>query len=346
MAVKLGRIAGTHRYLNIADDSLNNHIALFGISGGGKTTAGKCICRNIVADGGTVLVLDYSGSFAGDDSMIKRIKIYEDGLPFPLLTPIRRPDGSYEDFYDIRASVLDVFANVSQMGVRQRAVMRDVITCAIGLKANKDTFDDINEMGAILCEISLMNRVAETVYDRYCELFNKLKSVPQSKIFEAGKITVLDLSQFSLRTQRVIAELILAIIWRYFRIWGQEAKQDLFVFCDEFQLLSLREEGILSQILREGRKFHLSLVLATQTLESFSKQELARIQQCGTKLFFRPGAHELTAVLRWIGAAKSDDLRKLLPSLDRGECIAVGRFEHGKGRLERPIKMTFRSDRI
>jgi len=40
--------------------------------------------------------------------------------------------------------------------------------------------------------------------------------------------------------------------------------------------------------LTEGRKFGLSLILATQTMENLKGEKQSRLFQAGHKLFFRP----------------------------------------------------------
>lgn len=336
---------GTSKVLMISPEAMNKHMLLVGMSGGGKTESAKYIVNQIVTEGGKALAIDYSGSFACDseEEDIKRINVFEEGFPLPFLSPIRRPDDTVEDIGDIQEEIVDVFCNVSRLGVRQKAAMRRAVETASRLIVINPDLDEICAIGRAL-EMDDDDEVAASVYDRFYNLLTKVRVSKGIRLLESGKLTVLDLSGFSPHTQRILAELILAVIWRYFRVWGQRAEEDLFILCDEFQILNSREDGILDQILREGRKYHIALVLATQTLESFNKRERAVIQQVGTQMFFRPAGSEVDNVLKWIGVGRSSELKKSLMTLDRGECIAVGRFDLGKRYIEYPIKITFRTD--
>lgn len=341
--MKIGRLAGTSKTVRIADNSRNMHTLLVGSSGGGKSFATVVMAYSAIEHGNPVIAVDYSGSLHLLDNAdkVNRIKVRESGIPLSLLTPIKRPDGSEEDVEDIADSIVDIFDDVSALGARQRAALRRAV-----LNAYKIGDKDGNEFRAIGRALAMdETEPAVSTYDRFLNLFTKVKTGKEKKLFEAGKLTIIDLSGFSTRTQRVIAEMVMAVIWRYFRVWGQYMERELYIICDEFQVLSLREDGVLSQILREGRKFHLALTLATQTLEGFNKSARAVIQQAATQMFFRPATSEISSVLKWIGAEKSPEMRKKLETLDIGECIAIGRFDVEGVKVERPVKVTFRTDK-
>ena len=127
------------------------------------------------------------------------------------------------------------------------------------------------------------------VYDKFHAIFRSIGFRAQEEaIFNPGEITILDLGDYVSNVQHFIAEMTLAILYRYFCIWGRYAKQPLFVVLDEFQVLRLTSNSILAHILREGRKHNLALLLATQTLETFNKEQVAVIRQAATQLYFRP----------------------------------------------------------
>ena len=111
---------------------------------------------------------------------------------------------------------------------------------------------------------------------------------------------------------------------------------------DEFQNLSLKHDSILFQILREGRKFNLYLLLATQTLAGFDNGQRAVLQQAATQLYFQPAVHEINMVSRLIIGMETEMAKKLLEKLQVGECLAVGRFMIGENSIDRPLKMSFR----
>ena len=124
------------------------------------------------------------------------------------------------------------------------------------------------------------------------------------------------------------------------------AKQPLFVVLDEFQVLRLTSNSILAHILREGRKHNLALLLATQTLETFNKEQVAVIRQAATQLYFRPDERCLRQLEREYMGENWVKNREKVVSFQRGECIAVGRFRMGNMIIKKPIFITFRERRM
>lgn len=98
----------------------------------------------------------------------------------------------------------------------------------------------------------------------------------------------------------------------------------------------------MAQILREGRKFNLSLLLATQTLFTFNTDKRLLLQQPATKLYFKPVESELKKIAKQFPDIDPKDAERLLQGLRIGECLATGEFEIA-GRSEfRTLKVSFR----
>ncbi len=83
----------------------------------------------------------------------------------------------------------------------------------------------------------------------------------------------------------------------------------------------------LGKMLTEGRKFGLSLVLATQTLSNLKAEERDRLFQAGHKLFFKPAdteVREYGKILERATNEKTDVWIRRLTSLNKGECYSLG----------------------
>ena len=113
--------------------------------------------------------------------------------------------------------------------------------------------------------VRINTSVAEAVREKIYSL--TIHNVFHSGDFfiQEGKINIIRLSKFDLGTQETVAEMILSYIWRlavvnYFR------RKEIFLFVDEFQNLPSGKRSSLAQILSEGRKFGVNLILATQQL--------------------------------------------------------------------------------
>lgn len=334
----------TPHSLCVAPDSNNYHILGLGQTGTGKTTALRTVSRNIAMDGGRVLMLSFNGTqdTMQADGHVRRLSIKKEGFPFHVLTPLKRPNGEKEDAVDVVEALIGVFSTVSRLDVRQKMVLRKAVMKVMHCFGSINAFQQIgNEL-----QRDPKNREALSVYDRFYQVFVKGKMAEESvgeKFISPGQITILDFGEFDRMTQTFFVELTLAFLWRVAAFRGPGGNEPLYLVLDEFQDLSLKRNSILAQLLREGRKYGISLFLATQTLETFSKEQKALLQQAATRLYFRPATCDIKGILDMIGTKNRQDLTELLRSLARGECLADGRFELAGQTIERSIKISFQN---
>ena len=125
---------------------------------------------------------------------------------------------------------------------------------------------------------------------------------------------------------RLITEFIMWDLYGYIQAKGNKTDPKVIVL-DEVQNLDHREGSPLSKYLREGRKFGLSLILATQTMSNMKKDERDRMFNAEHKLFFRPADTELRAFAEIAALAtreKPDEWVRKLSSLSKGECYSIG----------------------
>jgi type IV secretory pathway VirB4 component len=316
----------------------NDHILITGRSGSGKTMALYKVERSIVRKGGQVLVLNYNMTHSVFcDSEIRHYSVKDEGFPFSLLTPIRYPDGKEEQAEDIAESLVNVFASVSRMGAKQKMAFRKAVLLAI--EDRTDGADELQLLGKTLSSIE--NMASTSVYSDFWYLFGRIKTSYKVVGMDSGKILSLDFTGYSSEVQRILTELVLALIWRYYRIWGQDQKKPLYVVCDEFQTLNLNSRGTFQQIMREGRKFNLSLLLATQTLDTVDKGTRTVIQQAATRLLFRPADGEVKSLAKSIALGEAKEMETLLMNLQVGECVAVGDLSVNNRSIRRPLKISF-----
>lgn len=342
-SVKLGRLRGTGNYIRIAGDADNSSILVLGRSGSGKTYALQQIEQNIAESGGMVLVVNFNAThdflYYEENRNVKRINVRSVGYPIPLFYNLSSPDGHMEEETDISESILDIFSGIMPLPVRQKAELRKAVQQVV--ERPEMWQQGIHTVGELLLQGE--DEAAWRVYDKFYNIFRMVEFCPQEEaIFRQGKITILDLGDYASNVQHFIAEMTLAILYRYFRVCGRYAKQPLFVVLDEFQVLRLTRNSILAHILREGRKHNLALLLATQTLDTFNKEQVAVIRQAATQLYFRPDERCVRHLEREYMGENWGNIREKVASFQRGECIAVGRFETGTMEIRKPIMMTFR----
>ena len=110
------------------------------------------------------------------------------------------------------------------------------------------------------------------------------------------------------------------------------------IVLDEVQNLDHREESPLAQLLREGRKFGFSLILATQIMSNLERDERDRLFLAAHKLFFRPADTEMRSYADIAAVSteeKVDVWLRRLAGLKKGECYSLGpSLNEATGKLE------------
>ena len=104
--------------------------------------------------------------------------------------------------------------------------------------------------------------------------------------------------------------------------------QHIAVFIDEIQNQNFSPNGAISQILKEGRKYHISLNYATQFLPSNNKDLLKVINLAALRVFLQPDTISAKSISKTIGVPVTE-----LTSMEQGECYINGNLynhkEHG-----------------
>ena len=158
-----------------------------------------------------------------------------------------------------------------------------------------------------------------------------------------SRVHILQLAGFSKDACRLMTEFSLFDLYSFHRTRGSSRNPRVIVL-DEIQNLDHRLESPLGKFLTEGRKFGISLVLATQTLSNLLPDQRDRLFQAGHKLFFRPAETEIksyAAILAASSEHKQNVWVKRLSELKKGECWSLGpSLNPATGGLEtRPFKI-------
>jgi len=140
---------------------------------------------------------------------------------------------------------------------------------------------------------------------------------------------------------RLASEFILWDLYAYACNKGTK-HNPLPVVLDEVQNLDHRLDSPLGKMLTEGRKYGLSLILATQTLSNLKKDEQDRLFQAAHKLFFAPAETEIKKYAEILEITVKNSTRQqwvdVLSSLKKGQCLSVGYHLNESGTLELGVK--------
>lgn len=309
----------------------NKHVRITGISGSGKTSRLQQMELVSVYGHKTVIVLDLGHTHSENrifqpirrefTSHVNRIDAQTDGIGIHFLEPMASGDGRYESPAGVVNEAANAFAAIHNFGPRQIGAIRNAAIFAIN---NRGQFP--SEMVGIGVGLKAENSYESmAVYELLWMLMNSRVFRDSPKRIEAGKINILDLSGLDSMTRSAAAGLIISYFWRWARWNG--AKSDIVLALDEFQNLSFGRGSALPDILREGRKFGVSLLLSTQSTNTFPINIRMLLNQAAVKLYFRPGQHEIPQIAREIAycyGSKTGEMAKKLAALKVGESIAAG----------------------
>ncbi|EAT12955.1 DNA phosphorothioation-dependent restriction protein DptH [Bermanella marisrubri] len=326
----------------------NRHMIVFGRSGQGKTYCIQGLLMELAKVRVKSLIIDYTNGFLPNhlepefNEFAKPRSSYLAQAPLAI-SPFRKQSQDFggveleEKDHIIASRIASVFNLVySTIGEQQFATLTNVIERGVARHGASYNFssmlDDLYEEGKT--GESLANKLSTMVKSN---LFDEKESKNWDDIFNAQEcaVNVIQLASFSKDIMQLATEFILWDLYAYACANGSK-NIPLPIVLDEVQNLDHRLESPLGKMLTEGRKYGVSLILATQTLSMLSKEEQDRIFQAAHKLFFAPAETEVNTYAKLLEQSVPNTDRKMwikrLSELKKGECISVGLWsdEHGK----------------
>ena len=342
---------GSFNNLEVTTDTselINGHISIIGASGSGKTYKSVDLQIQTAEAGATVLAIDNWGTLSPDrmapcfqsryNALLHDIDVHTKGIPADLFTRVKYPDGTIEDSEDTVGSIVEMISRSVRMGSIQKSVLRTAVNNVLC----NNTYET-HGFRAIEEELSKMETSpARAVREKLTPLFSHNIFHPGNNMIISGKINVIRLSKFSGETQRVIAEIVCAHLWRM-ALADKFMEEPIYLFIDECQNMPCGKDSVLAQMLSEGRRFGINLILATQFLENSSNSTVQqRITQCGLMLFFKPLANKIDQTARMIDPTHKSDWVNVLTGLRKGEFVAVGPLRVNGQKNDCPLKVNGR----
>ena len=352
-------------------DLSNRHMLIFGSSGMGKTYTIQCLLCELGRCGQNSLIVDYTNGF-----LENQLEPEVQDLLSPMQHVIRRQPLAINPFrrqvdvigtlqlpQDESATaqrVSGVFSEVYNFGDQQKSALYQAIKTGLHQagQSGMSLEDLIPRLEGIAEEKGTQSQSANSVISRLRPFLDQNpfgKEDPESweRLFSDSqhRCHVIQLAGFSKDASRLITEFSLIDLYWFYRAVGTQRNPRVVVL-DEVQNLDHRDEGSLAQLLREGRKFGFSLILATQIMSNLDKDERDRLFLAGHKLFFHPAVTE-TRTYAEIAAVttgeKADTWVNRLAGLKKGECYSLGpSLNEATGKLETKafkIRITSMEDR-
>ncbi|SPD75418.1 AAA ATPase [uncultured Desulfobacterium sp.] len=345
-------------YWEFGHSELNNrHILIFGSSGMGKTYTIQCLLFELGRNGQNSLIVDYTKGFF-DNQLEDEFR----GRLHPVQHIIRKQPLSINPFRKqaepiagellpesastTAQRVSGVFSEVYRFGDQQKSALYQAVKA--GLEQNAASAMTLGDLIPRLEELveqkGTVGQSASSVASKILPFIDQNPfgdEDPESweRLFTdtTHRCHIVQLAGFMKDAARLVTEFSLIDLYWFYRSRGTQHSPRVVVL-DEVQNLDHREESPLAQLLREGRKFGFSLILATQIMSNLEKDEKDRLFNAAHKLFFRPADTEMRTYAEIASVStgeKPDVWLKRLASLKKAECYSLGpSLNEATGKLE------------
>jgi DNA phosphorothioation-dependent restriction protein DptH len=342
----------------------NRHLLIFGASGQGKTYTIQCLLGEMTRFRQNSLIIDYTNGFLPnqlEEVTNKFLKpqqhvVSQSPLPINPFVPIDSDTGGIriiENSNAVAKRIAGLFDSVYNIGDQQYSVLHEAIMDGVENLGVKMNLDEMLEIINMMTNDKKYKSSAQTLY-------SKLKPFILDKPFSYGQFdwdtifmnqaplcNIFQLAGMDMHSSRLITEFILWDLYGHLQAKGKKTDPKVIVL-DEVQNLDHKEGNPLSKYLREGRKFGLSLMLATQTMSNLKKDEKDRMFNAEHKLFFKPADTELKSFAEIAGLItrqKPEVWRERLATLRKGECYSIGPAldSTGKSLISKPFKIKITS---
>lgn len=337
----------------------NRHLLVFGTSGMGKTYAIQCLLCEMGRQQQNVLVMDYTNGFL-PNQLEKETKLILDPYqhivrqsPLPV-SPFKLQKQEIDDGFEIPETLVSgakriagTFSQVYEsMGDQQYSVLLDALMTLIEQSGNVSTLAGLlNVLESFIDDgqhdkqkvLTTISKLKPFVLEK--PFADQASGLDWRSIFSGDehRCHVFQFAGMDALSARLVIEFTLWDLNAFVRGTGNKNLPKVVVL-DEAQNLDLSEQSPVAKYLTEGRKFGLSLILATQTMKNLQGDKLNRLFQAGHKLFFRPADTELQEHARLMvqsaGGTQQEWITNL-SSLVKGQCYSIGpSLNAATGKLE------------
>lgn len=324
----------------------NSHILVLGTSGYGKTYFCVRKMEEICEDGQSVYVLDISGSYTKEELEKNGFKHWSDtqffdinSAPFFWISHCNNKENLAEDLGESLSRILKI-QSYKQANIIRETLLKQIQDSGAwnvtkmfkalemqGLEASKEEVDVYE---------SLLQRFAPF---KNLENFTIKSGEYTARHGRAKTIKIIQLSHLPDKIRGFLAELIAEIMWKDITHQGGIKKTVDCLLIDEFQKMSTSPDDAISCMLREGRKYGLSLILSSQFIGGYAHTKTETLLQSANILFFKPTIHEQKMIAKTINFEERNEWHNILRNLKVGEAVLLGSYliNNRKNILRRPI---------
>ena len=306
------------------------HLFVLGIPGQGKSWTVTRILSELARQSVPALVLDFHGQFAdvqGDFVHAAQPHVLDaaKGLPFSPFecTQENGPSGWMAN----ALAVSEIFAYVANLGEMQKDVVYTSIRDAYKARGFRDDQDEMEQQPLSYPTLSeVMKHIQENERTRHVpnvtarcrplleiNLFRPTENaVDLLTLVRSGLVVDLH-NLFSETLQMATGAFMLRKLYKDMFHWGYADRLRLAIVLDEAHRLA--KDITLPKLMKEGRKFGIAVIVASQGLADFHPDVLSN---AGTKVIFRMNYPESRKVSGFIRTRQGQELSERIEQLPVG----------------------------
>lgn len=303
------------------------HLFILGIPGQGKSWTVTRLLSELGRQNVPALVLDFHGQFAEEDgAFVNAIHPHvldaASGLPF---SPFECTNEGGQGGWEANAlTVAEIFAYVSGLGEMQRDAVYTAIRDAYKVRGFGSE-SDISQLEYPTLK-DVLKRIERNEQTRNVQnVVARCRPLLEMDLFRPDERTtdlltlvrqgvVIDLHNlFAESLQMAAGAFVLRKIYKDMFRWGVAKKLRLAIVLDEAHRLA--KDITLPKLMKEGRKFGISVIVASQSVGDFHPDVLSN---AGTKMLFRMNFPESRKVSGFIRGRQGHDLSERIEQLPIG----------------------------
>lgn len=295
------------------------HAFVIGIPGQGKSVTTRKIIRDFEQQGLPSLVFDFHGDMAADPPPGAVVLDAALGLPF---SPFEPDAESNRPINSTAWEIAEIIAYVAKLGEIQRTHVYGALkrvyeeTGWVGATRG-DRLPTLPEFTTALEEVEKgaagKNAAARLLTFTDFGLFREDAEGTFELRTDPPHGWVIDVSHLMEEVQRFAASFILRRVYREMFAWPQDSRMKLAVVLDEAHRMA--RDVTLPKIMKEGRKYGVGMIVASQSADDFHKDVLGN---AGTKIVFRTNFPASKDVAKLLRGRNGVDLSQHIEKLDVG----------------------------
>ena len=294
------------------------HAFIVGIPGQGKSVTTRRLIRELAEQGLPSLVIDFHGDMAASPPANAEVLSADSGLPF---TPFDILESNEPAKVNQAAwELAEVIQFVGSMGEIQRSNVYKALQEVYKTAFTDGEVPTLIRFAAALEEVEQGGR-AKNARERVRPLtdFGLFDESASRSFNPRAAGMVVDLSKLKLDEVQIAAtSFLLRKVYRDMFSWAQDGTLKLAIVLDEAHRVA--KDVTLPKLMKEGRKYGVVVVVASQGLSDFHPEVLGN---AGMKIIFRTNHPESRSVARYLRGRAGQDLSVEVEKLSVGQAYVA-----------------------